>query len=209
MELGQVNIFRRSLSKFKEIISQRYRREVLSEVICKEVSKLKNISKNKKIKFLDYGSSFEAYCYDFYNKNHIKYLNKKKNIIFKKINNLNDKKNFDFCLIIDVLHHIGLDNDEKIFKLIKKLKAKSKFLIIKDHFQYGFFSNKLLIVMDLFSNYGDGTKIPKIYFSTKSFKKFIIKNKLNEIKRINNRKYYKWYWPFVNSSKIQFISILK
>ena len=230
MELGQVNIFRRSLSKFKEIISQRYRREVLSEVICKEVSKLKNISKNKKIKFLDYGSgynpvlindvinkltnkykksSFEAYCYDFYTKNHIKYLNKKKNIIFKKINNLNDKKNFDFCLIIDVLHHIGLDNDEKIFKLIKKLKSKSKFLIIKDHFQYGFFSNKLLIVMDLFSNYGDGTKIPKIYFSTKSFKKFIIKNKLNEIKRINNRKYYKWYWPFVNSSKIQFISILK
>ena len=33
----------------------------------------------------------------------------------------------------------------------------------------------------------------------------IIKKK----KRIKNQKYYKRYWPFVNSSKIQFISILK
>ena len=33
MMLGQVNILRKLLSKFKEIISQKYRREVLSEII--------------------------------------------------------------------------------------------------------------------------------------------------------------------------------
>ena len=151
MMLGQVNILRKLLSKFKEIISQKYRREVLSEIICQEVSKLENINENKKIKLLDYGSgynpiliknvinklsnrfkksNFEAYCYDFYTDNHLKMLNKEKNIVFKKISDLDNDNQYDFCLIIDVLHHIGIDDDEKILKLIKKLKSKSKFLII-------------------------------------------------------------------------------
>ena len=67
----------------------------------------------------------------------------------------------------------------------------------------------LLLFMDFFSNYGDGTRIPKLYFTIKSFEKLISINKLKEIKRINNKKYYKWYWPIINSKKIQFISILK
>lgn len=230
MNLGQVNIFRKFLSKFKEIISQKYRREVLSEIICDEVSKLGNIKKNNKIKILDYGSgynpvliknvinklsnkfkesSFEACCYDFYTDDHLKLLNKNKNIIFKKIDALEDSDHYDFCLIIDVLHHIGINDDEKISKLIKKLKLKSRFIIIKDHFQFGFFSNLLLIIMDFFSNYGDGTKIPKIYFNINAYEKLIFKNNLSEIKRINNIKYYKWYWPFINNEKFQFISILK
>lgn len=230
MNLGQVNIFRKFLSKFKEIISQKYRREVLSEVICDEVSKLINIKENNKIKFLDYGSgynpvliksvinklsnrykesSFEAFCYDFYADDHLKLLNKNKNIIFKKIDDIEDAGKHDFCLIIDVLHHIGVENDEKISKLIKKLKLKSQFIIIKDHFQFGFFSNLLLIIMDLFSNYGDGTKIPKIYFNVNSYERLIFKNNFNEIKRINNKKYYKWYWFYFNKKNLQFLSILK
>ena len=63
--------------------------------------------------------------------------------------------------------------------------------------------------MDFFSNYGDGTKIPKIYFNNNTFEKLVIKSNLIEIKRINNKKYYKWYWPYVNNEKFQFISILK
>ena len=230
MNLGQVNIFRKFLSKFKEIISQKYRREVLSKIICDEVSKLVNIKENSKIKFLDYGSgynpalikliinklskkyencNFEAYCYDFYTENHLKVLNKDKNIIFKKIGDLDDADQYDFCLVIDVLHHIGIDDDDKISQLIKKLKLKSRFLIIKDHLQYSSFSNLLLIIMDFFSNYGDGTKIPKIYFNINTFEKLLIKSNLKEVKRINNKKYYKWYWPYINSEKFQFISILK
>ena len=230
MSLGQVNIFRKLLSKFKEIISQKYRREILSEIICDEVSKLHNINNNKKITFLDYGSgynpvlikniikklsnklkasNFQAYCYDYYTDAHLKILNQEKNIIFKKINNLDDDIMYDFCLVIDVLHHVGLEDSEKISKLVNKLKSKSKFLIIKDHFQFGYFSNLLLIMMDFFSNYGDGTKIPKIYFNTNTYDELIAKNNLNEIKRINNKKYYKWYWPYINNEKFQFISILK
>ena len=40
MYLSNVNIFRKLLSKFKESISQKYRREVLSNLISSEISKL-------------------------------------------------------------------------------------------------------------------------------------------------------------------------
>ena len=63
--------------------------------------------------------------------------------------------------------------------------------------------------MDFVGNYGDSVKIPKKYFSIKSFKTFLLKSKLKEINRINTVKYYKWYWIYFNNSKLQFISILK
>ena len=47
MFLGNVNTFRKSLSKFKEIISQKYRREILSNLVSKEISKLEEIDKKK------------------------------------------------------------------------------------------------------------------------------------------------------------------
>ena len=47
MYLGNVNSFRKLLSKFKEIISQKYRREILSNLISKEISKLEEIDKKK------------------------------------------------------------------------------------------------------------------------------------------------------------------
>ena len=230
MELGQVNYFRSLLSRFKETISQNYRRKILCDTICFEIKKIENLNRRKKIKILDFGSgynpilikkiignlshkykytNFNAHCYDNYTDKQLKIINKYKNIKFKKLNNINENIKFDFCLIVDVLHHIGLDDEAKINRIIKKLKKKSKFLIIKDHFQYSPLSQMLLFFMDLFSNYGDGTKIPKIYFTVKSFEKLISVNKLKEIKRINNIKYYKWYWPIINSKKILFISILK
>ena len=230
MKLGQVNYLRKLLSEFKEIVSQNYRRKILCDIICHELKKLENFNKRKKIKILDYGAgynpilikkiignlsnkykhtNFHAHCYDNYTDKQIKIINIYKNIKFKKLKNINENIKFDFCLIIDVLHHIDLENKNKIYKIIKKLKRKSKFLIIKDHFQYSLFSHMLLLFMDFFSNYGDGTRIPKLYFTIKSFEKLISINKLKEIKRINNKKYYKWYWPIINSKKIQFISILK
>ena len=83
------------------------------------------------------------------------------------------------------------------------------FPLINDHFQYGFFSNLVLVMMDFVCNYGDNVKIPTKYFSIKTFNNFIAKFNLTEIKRINDKKYYKWYWFYFNSKKLQFISILK
>ena len=125
----------------------------------------------------------------------------------KKLKSINTK--FDICLIIDVLHHIGIDESKKIYNITRKLKKLSRFIIIKDHFQYGFFSNFILILMDFVGNYFDGVKIPSIYFNKESYKKFLKQLSLKEIRRINDKKYYKWYWFYLNSKKLQFISILK
>ena len=58
MYLSNVNIFRKLLSRFKEGISQKYRREVLSNLISTEISKLEKIDEKKTIKLLDYGSGY-------------------------------------------------------------------------------------------------------------------------------------------------------
>ena len=156
--------------------------------------------------------TFIAYCYDYYSKEQIKKMNVNKNIKFFHINNLKQKKinKFDFCLILDVLHHIGIDeNKNEIYKITKKLKKLSKFIFIKDHFQYGFFSNLVLILMDIVGNYADNVKIPNIYFSTRTYEDFITKLKMTEINRISDKSYYKWFWFYFNSKKFQFVSILK
>ena len=149
--------------KLRNILFGKYREKVLGNIICNEIEKLKDLNKKKKITIIDYGSgynpevinrvikslqtkhkkpTFIAYCYDYYSKEQIKKMNVNKNIKFFHINNLKQKKinKFDFCLILDVLHHIGIDeNKNEIYKITKKLKKLSKFIFIKDHFQYGFF----------------------------------------------------------------------
>ena len=224
--------FKKLLSKYRKFLFGNYRGHVLSTTICGEIEKLEKLKRKKVIKILDFGSGFNpilinkiikklthkykntkflAYCYDFYTKKELKIMNINSNIKFLNINSLSNNKvnKFDFCLLIDVLHHIGFHNSKKISEIVKKLEKKSKFLVIKDHFQYGFFSNMALIFMDYFGNYGDNTKIPRTYFTIKTFENFLSKMNLEELKRIDNKKYYKWYWFYFNSSKLQFISIVK
>ena len=218
--------------KFRKAVFRNYRERVLSKTICKEIENLEEIKKRKVIKILDYGSGhnpvvinniisnlnnrykktkFRAYCYDFYKKNELKKMNNNADIKFANIKNLSYSKirKFNFCLLIDVLHHIDLKNSKKVSKIIKNLKKISKFLIIKDHFQYGIFSTLALIIMDFVGNYGDSVKIPRIYFSKETFETLLKNLKLKEIKRINNKKYYKWYWFYFNKKNLQFLSILK
>ena len=218
--------------KFRNIILGNYREKVVSDIISKEISHLGNLRSKKIIKIIDYGSGYnpivikkiikklsnkykkkkiKAWCFDYYNQKQIALMNKQKNIKFFHVDSLKNKNlgKYHFCLIIDVLHHIGLKDKDKIFKIFRKLKNISKFIFIKDHFQYGFFSNFILILMDIFGNYKDGVKIPSIYFTKETYNNLIKKINLLEIKRLNKLSYYKWYWFYLNSKKLQFISILK
>ena len=99
--------------------------------------------------------------------------------------------------------------EENYLNIVKKLKSKSKYIIIKDHFQYGIFSKLTLIAMDFIGNYFDGVKIPSVYFTKETYKRFLRKLSLKEVKRIDDKKYYKWYWFYINNKKLQFISIVK
>lgn len=63
--------------------------------------------------------------------------------------------------------------------------------------------------MDILGNYGDGTPIPRKYFSESIFINFITQAKLKKIKMIKGISLYKPYWLIVGNPKHQFISILK
>jgi hypothetical protein len=75
----------------------------------------------------------------------------------------NDK--FDIAILVDVLHHA----QDNAFHLLKDLQRKSRFIIIKDHFEYGFFTRIILILMDIAGNWAKKVKVPSRYFSYESF----------------------------------------
>jgi len=219
--------------KLRNVLFGKYREKVLCSIICNQIEKLINLRSKKKITILDYGSGYNpvvincvikllkskhknitlnAYCYDYYTNEQIKKMNVNRNIKFFHVRKLRQEKikKFDFCLLLDVLHHIGIDkNNTEVYKITNKLKKLSKFIFIKDHFQYGFFSNLVLILMDIVGNYADNVKIPNVYFSIKAYEDFITKLKMTEINRISDKSYYKWFWFYFNSKKFQFVSILK
>jgi hypothetical protein len=187
--------------------------------IEKEIFSLKK-KLNSKLYLLDYGcgkmdfSIFlikkklinKAICIDNYelrsnpiNKN-CKYINISENkIIFQK-------NKFDVAIIIDVLHHVGIS---QCHKELKKICNISKYVIIKDHFEYGFISRQILRLGDWFGNFGTDINIPNKYFTESNWDKMIKKLKLNQIKIIKNVGQHKGLFSLILPSKHQFISVIK
>jgi hypothetical protein len=192
------------------------------EIICK-------FHNRKKIYILDFGSGFEPNvaillkkklknsryevfinCYDFYTDVELKKLNYSKNLKFNQLKDLEfDKKKYDFAIISDVLHHIGVKKYSILKRILKLLKSKSKFLLIKDHFEYSIFSRLILIFMDFIGNYYNNVKIPKCYFQKKKFNALIKLVNLKTIAKIENKKYYSNKFLFFNNPNLQFIYLLK
>ena len=171
---------------FRKILIGDYREKKLAETFVKLLYEIKN---KKELKILDYGSGFNPTityymkdliklknlkvkidCYDLYNDFQLKELNKNTNVSFFHIRNL--KKNnlkYDFCMISDTLHHIGIDNKVYIKQLLLDLKKKSEHIIIKDHFEYNYFSRQCLRMMDFVGNYSSGVNVPKRYYNEEIF----------------------------------------
>jgi hypothetical protein len=186
--------------------------------IEKEFFFLKKIL-NRKLHLFDYGCGkmdftillikkgliSKAICADNYElQNNI--ANKKYQYINISKNKKIFKKKFDVAIIIDVLHHVGIS---KCHKELKKICNISKYVIIKDHFEYGYFSRQILRLGDWFGNYGTDINIPNKYFTEFKWQKLIKKLKLNQIKMINNVKQHKFLFSLILSSKHQFISVIK
>jgi ubiquinone/menaquinone biosynthesis C-methylase UbiE len=75
-----------------------------------------------------------------------------------------ESKKFEVALLIDVLHHA-----ENIGFLLKETARVSNFIIVKDHYEYSFFSRNALKAMDLYGNWAYGIKVPGKYFTKESF----------------------------------------
>ena len=179
----------------------------------------KNISKEnkKKIVILDFGCgsmgiSKELQKYSFVkqiigtNTYNFKYKTKKMKYIqsdffFKSKNN-----KFDLIIAVDVLHHIGIDD---AYKILKKLSKISKHIIIKDHFEHGFFSRHLLRFVDFYANYAYGVNIPDKYFDYRSWNKTVKKSSLQEIKFIKKFQQHDGLFNLILNKKHHFVSLLK
>ena len=131
----------------------------------------------KKLKYIQYN--------DFFNKN---------------------KKKYDLVIVVDVLHHIGIDSS---YKILKKLSKVSKNIIIKDHFEHGFFSRQLLRFVDFYANYAYDVNIPNKYYDYYSWKKTIKKSYLKEIKIIKSFQQHDGLFNFILNKKHHFVSHLK
>jgi hypothetical protein len=192
----------------------------LSKIISYEIIKIKK-KINRKIYLLDYGCGKmdftfflkknnvikKAICVDDYkldqkiNKyNWLKYIN----LSFNKVK-FKDSQ-FDVSIVIDVLHHIGID---KCGPILKKIYKSSKFIIIKDHFEYSHFSRQILRLADWYGNYGTSIKIPKKYFNEKKWQLLLKKYKLKQIKLIKNVKQHTGLFSIILPPRHHFISILK
>ncbi|WP_146169717.1 class I SAM-dependent methyltransferase [Kordia periserrulae] len=114
---------------------------------------------------------------------------------------------FHVVLFSDVLHH----DVENRNRLLQEAKRVANFIIIKDHFEYGFFSRTLLQLADIIGNYGYGVSIPKRYFTQKSFQAILENQQLQEVKRICPIYLYN-HLPLVKyifKGKYQFVSVIQ
>lgn len=198
------------------------------DLLSKEVIKLIKKIKLKKNKILDIGSGPHAIiasklleynnkiidridCYDFYSKKYISDFNKT-NIKIKlhHINNLNKRKSrYDFCLLLDLLHHIDLKKKEKIKILLNSIFEKSRFLIIKDHMYKNFLEKILLIIMDISGNIKDAVKIVPNYFNIKTLSDFAKENNLEVLIIKKNIFYYNYFFNLIFRNSLHFLGVFK
>ncbi len=117
-----------------------------------------------------------------------------------------NKKKFDIIIVVDVLHHIGINRS---FKTLKKLSKISKNIIIKDHFEFGFFSRQLLRFVDFYANYAYDVNIPKEYFNYLSWKRTIKKSHLKEVELIKSFQQHDGVFNMILNKRHHFVSHLK
>ena len=205
---------------FSDLIRKVFKGDIIKRIsskinffIAKEFSK----NKSKKLTIIDFGCGSMEVSKKIQNNIFIKeiigldifsYNYKYKKLKYVQYKNLKQIENFraDIVLVVDVLHHIGVDN---AFKFLKKLAKISNTLIIKDHFEYGFFSRQLLRFVDFYANYSYGVTIPKEYFTLSKWQKTIKKSSLYEVYFDNGFKQHDGIFNVLLNKKYHFFSLLK
>lgn len=224
-----IKLFKIYLQKLRNYVLGDFRSKKLSHLIVKKIIKY---NKKKTIKILDYGTGYQPKvvyfvyeqlvkkhkkkiivdCYDFYSKKDLKKLNRFKNrsINFYNIGSIQkNKKRYDFCMINDVIHHIGIEKEEVIIKILNSLINISKIVFIKDHFQQGFLSNNIIRFMDFLGNYFNNVNTPDKYYTKRSFKKLLKKMKIITIEKILSIKLYPSFLFFMSNPDFNFCYLIK
>ncbi len=225
-----VKIFKLLLRKLRNVVLGDYRSKRLSNIIIEKIIKY---NKQNNIKILDYGSGYQPRvvfivyeelvkkykknvvfdCYDFYSKEDIKKLQKykKDKIRFYHLNSIKKikKKKYDFCLINDVIHHIGIEKENFIIDILNDLTRVSKIVFIKDHFQQGFISNNIIRFMDFLGNYFNDVNTPDKYYDKRTFKNLLSKMKITVLEKILSIKLYPPFLLFMSNPDFNFVYLIK
>lgn len=118
----------------------------------------------------------------------------------------NDRE-FDFVLLVDVLHHISRE-EEKLARLTEASRVATH-VIIKDHLMTGWPSRLLLQAMDFVGNYGYGVSVPTTYFTHERYEALVARAGLRESARVEGLPLYAGTWlSLLGPDRLQFISIL-
>jgi hypothetical protein len=205
-----------SISDFIRKICRGDRTKRLSKKV-EFLIKKEALKKNRRVSVIDFGCGSMEISKKI---QHNKFIKKvigldifKSNFRYKKLQyhhykDLNDLSNFksDIVILVDVLHHIGVNKSHLI---LKKLSENSKTLIIKDHFEHGYFSRQLLRFIDFYANYAYGVVIPINYFNYKTWKDTVKKTNLTESHFEKKFQQHDGLFNLILSKKHHFISVLK
>lgn len=219
--LGNIrpNFFQRLLIKLHKKTSHQHRVNILSGMIYNEILPAQ-FDKEDSIKVLDVGCGDMQIIHSLENKlpawtfHGIDVFtlpdNVKSNPYWKNYTSFNgeeipfDNKYFDVVLLIDVLHHVDAGRQQKLLNEVKRI---ANFVIIKDHYEYDFFSRQILRLMDFAGNWAYGVSVPKKYFTKLSFGSLMTSIQSEKIKLIENIDLYKHLKPlnYILKNTWQFI----
>lgn len=115
---------------------------------------------------------------------------------------------FDFAIFSDVLHHVSDSDKDSLFSSALR---SSRFVLIKDHYEYGFLSRLILKLMDFIGNYGYGVSVPQKYFCKDSFASFCKKNSAEMIYMKEGLSLYPKLTgiKFLGFDKLHFVAVCK
>ena len=117
-----------------------------------------------------------------------------------------NKNNFDLAIIVDALHHIP---EVERCRAIKKIADHCDYIIVKDHFEFGYFSRQRLRAADWFGNYVYGVDIPERYYTHQTWKKFLENNGLKQIELVKNVRVHRGLFGIIIPPKYHFLSIIE
>jgi hypothetical protein len=112
---------------------------------------------------------------------------------------------FDLTIATDVLHHAS---DQDQLQILTGLSKSSKIILIKDHFEHGYFSRQLLRLADWYGNYAYGVDIPKTYFTQSGWHDLINRAGLRQISLNSYIKVHGGIFGLIIPPTFHFISVL-
>ncbi|NQT49989.1 methyltransferase domain-containing protein [Candidatus Kuenenbacteria bacterium] len=112
---------------------------------------------------------------------------------------------FDFILLVDVLHHINDFNE----LLNECTRVASNFILIKDHIAETRWDLFRLRVMDWIGNYFQNVPLPYNYLSNSEWEQLFKNKNLNKQQMIKQLKIYPRICDFLFNKNIHFVARLK